>query len=210
MTALIFKIAINKAKNIKTNEISYLHTISKTNELKTLYLRKKDYERCEEKIFEFKDYLLFEIPDEFYAPYKYEEFLSEIKTCLFFLDWIEEKNEDYLLETYNLAPGDIRSKIEIADWLLYAMQEIGKLFNYPKLEEIAKLRLRVKHGVKEELLELISLRGIGRVRARKLYARGYKTLEDIRKASIEELASIELIGEKIARRMKEQAYERIG
>ncbi|RLG58093.1 MAG: hypothetical protein DRN88_01715 [Candidatus Hydrothermarchaeota archaeon] len=209
ITALAFKEGLERAKRIKTNEFSYLHLLTKATELKSLYLRKKDYDLCETKAYENEAYLLFDIPDEYFSPYKYEGFLSEIKTALFFIDWINERSEEYILEKYNLAPGDIRSKIEIADWLLYAMQEIGKLFNYPKLEEIAKLRLRVKHGVKEELLELISLRGVGRVRARKLYARGYKTLKDIRKASIEELASIELIGEKIAKRMKEQAYEKI-
>ncbi len=204
MTALVFRQGLERAKSIKTNEFSYLHLLTKATELRGTYLRKKDYEICETKAYENEAYLLFDIPDEYYLPYKYEEFLSEIKTTLFFLEWINERSEDYILEKYNLAPGDVRSKIEIADWLLYAMQEIGKLFSFPKLEEIARLRIRVKHGVKEELLELVSLHGVGRVRARKLYSKGYRTLKDIRKASIKELASIKLIGEKTAKKIKEQ------
>jgi len=67
-----------------------------------------------------------------------------------------------------------------------------------------KLRQRVRYGVKEELLELVSLRGIGRVRGRSLYKAGYRKLADIKRASVQELAQVPYIGPEIARSIKQQ------
>jgi helicase len=88
------------------------------------------------------------------------------------------------------------------------MEEIARLFNFKKREEISRLRLRVKHGIREELLELVSLKGIGRVRARKLYTR-FKTLEELRKASLKDIASVPMIGEKLAASIKKQLGEEV-
>ncbi|MEM3796430.1 MAG: helix-hairpin-helix domain-containing protein, partial [Archaeoglobaceae archaeon] len=68
--------------------------------------------------------------------------------------------------------------------------EFGKKF--PNLET------RIRYGVKEELLELVSIRNIGRVRARKLYNSGIKTRRDIL-ANPQKVAK--LIGEKIAEKV---------
>jgi helicase len=43
-----------------------------------------------------------------------------------------------------------------------------------------KLAKRVKHGVKEELLLLVELKGIGRARARKLFNAGIKRPSDVK------------------------------
>ncbi|RLJ10294.1 MAG: hypothetical protein DRP15_00465, partial [Candidatus Aenigmatarchaeota archaeon] len=56
--------------------------------------------------------------------------------------------------------------------------------------------------VKEELIPLISLKGIGRVRARILYNHGLRKISDLRKISLESLERI--IGPKIAREIKSQ------
>jgi helicase len=58
--------------------------------------------------------------------------------------------------------------------------------------------------VKEELLPLISLKGIGRVRARALYTADFKTLDDLKRASPKDLHRIPLIGPEIIRSIKEQ------
>jgi helicase len=203
MSAVILRDALSKAQEVKTNEISYLHAIARLPELGALYLKKKDYELCTKELFENMPFFLFEVPNE-YEYWKFEEFLAELKTALFFKDWISERSEEFILEKYALAPGDVRSKVELADWLLYSMAEIGKLFKIRKTGEVIKLRQRVKHGIKEELLEIVSLKGIGRVRGRRLYAHGFKTLADLRKASVESIAGVELIGKKLAQSIKQQ------
>src|SRR2546426_9447371 len=60
------------------------------------------------------------------------------------------------------------------------------------------------YGIKEELLELISLRGVGRVRGRALFQRGFKTLKDLQKANPSDLAHIPTIGATLAMKIKEQ------
>ena len=43
---------------------------------------------------------------------------------LFFQEWINEKDEEYLLEKYAIRPGETRVKLNIADWLLYTAEEL--------------------------------------------------------------------------------------
>ena len=46
---------------------------------------------------------------------------------------------------------------------------------------------------------------LGRVRARKLYHEGFKTLIDIQKATIEQLSAVPLLGPELAKKIQAQA-----
>ena len=70
------------------------------------------------------------------------------------------------------------------------------------LSEIVKLRLRVRYGARAELLPLLQLKGIGRVRARKLFANRIVGIADVRAADISTLS--QLIGQKVALDVKKQ------
>jgi helicase len=48
-------------------------------------------------------------------------------------------------------------------------------------KKYSDLELRLKYGVKEEILELVQLRNIGKVRARKLYLLGITSVSLIKK-----------------------------
>jgi len=191
---------LRQAEDRETCELSYLHAVSRCTELGSLYLRKGEAEQYLEKALEMQHLLLYPLPGYGYA---LEHFLAELKTACFLLDWVEEKGEEYLLETYSLAPGDVHTKVELAEWLLYAMREIGRLLGSSRVEEIDRLRLRVRYGVREELLPFVSLRNVGRSRARLLYRR-FGSLEALRRARVSEIAALPGIGEKLARSIKEQ------
>jgi helicase len=114
--------------------------------------------------------------------------------------------EDKILEDLGVTPGELRARLDIADWLLYSAQELALLLGLmPLLKPIRKARLRIKYGVKEELLPLVRLRGIGRARARKLYASNVKGLADLREIPLQRLS--EIIGDKTAGQVKEQLGE---
>jgi len=145
---------------------------------------------------------LFEEEPSMYDP-EYEEYMDSVKTSIMFDEWIHEKGEDYLLETYNIRPGELNAKMDVADWLLYSMSELVRFQHYPAmLKEILKLRFRLRYGVQEELLPLVRLENIGRIRARKLYSNGLKDLAAVRKADIMKLT--QLLGKNIALNIKKQ------
>ncbi|MBU0461177.1 MAG: ATP-dependent DNA helicase, partial [Nanoarchaeota archaeon] len=75
------------------------------------------------------------------------------------------------------------------------------------LKEILKLRFRLKYGVREELLALLKLENIGRVRARRLYNQGIKDIGDVKRADVATLA--QLLGKKIAIDVKKQVGQDI-
>ena len=70
------------------------------------------------------------------------------------------------------------------------------------------MRKRVKHGVTEDLLEIVEIPGIGRVRANILKKYGYTSLDKLAKASISALENIPGIGERLARRIIEYAKKK--
>ncbi len=194
--AIIVKGLRSKPRSV----LAYLHLITATPDMPKLYLRRKESEKYEELAEELEGELLLEPPSN---PYDYEFFLAELKTALLLYDWIEEKTEDELIEKYGVGPGDIYTLTQTAEWLAYAASEIAATLGYMEhYTPLRTLRARIKHGVKEELLELVSIRGIGRVRARALYNSGIKTLRDLLEVSIEELARIPTIGPKLAERIK--------
>jgi helicase len=111
--------SVKKSVKKDINEFSFLQIISHTLEIRPmLRVRTKEYDIIQEELLKQSDYLLEDEPP-MYDP-EYDDFLNSVKTALFFKDWINEKDEEYLLETYNVRPGEIRVKLSLADWLLYA------------------------------------------------------------------------------------------
>jgi helicase len=100
--------------------------------------------------------------------------------------------------------------IEVADWLLYAMHSIAALMNKRGiLKDIDILRYRVRYGIKEELIPLVTLEGIGRARARALFDHGFHDVKSIADASIERLEEVKGIGHKVAESIKNQAMKMV-
>jgi helicase len=104
-----------------------------------------------------------------------------------------------------VQPGDLYKTIENAKWLLHATDELALLFECKEILPLtSELIERVSKGIKKELLPIVKLEGIGRVRGRIIYNAGYKTIEDIKHAPLEDLTSLPLIGPRVAKSIKEQ------
>ena len=179
----------------RDDAVYHLWTICTTPDMPKLYLRRGDYAWVEQKIEEAD--LTFPVED-------YDFFLAEVKTASLLGDWIMERTEEEVTKKFGIGPGDVRRMTDQAEWLLYSMAELGKIFNKKKVRGLTRLTIQVQYGVKEELIELISLRGVGRVRGRALFQRGYKTLRDLQKANPNDLARIPTIGPTLAVKIKEQ------
>jgi len=138
-----------------------------------------------------------------------EELLSAIGiTSLLFL-WINEVPVKDILTPFspNFSGGDFRELIRISEWLLYCAKELASILRLPPpvIKRIDILRSRIEYGVTEDLLELVKIPEIGRVRARRLKQYGFDSLEKLAKASVARLSLIPGIGEKLAKKIIEYA-----
>ncbi|MBE0517673.1 MAG: DEAD/DEAH box helicase [Thermoplasmata archaeon] len=198
-SAIIMRDALEKYKGGPT--FGLLHAICSVPDMPLLYLRKSDYEWTEELLNEVQDQLIFDPPTDLSL---YEGFLSELKTAKLILDWSSEVHENEIADKFGIGPGDIRNKVEMAEWLAHSMRRLSELFNKDARRQCEEIVVRIKYGILPELLDLVHLRGLGRVRARALHARGIESIEDIRNTSYDRLKQIPTIGEAVARAIKDQ------
>lgn len=136
----------------------------------------------------------------------YYEWLRAFKIGRVLNAWIEEIPEDRIISEYGIGSGDLRVVVDSAEWLTYAAQKICEV---EKLKEHSKnlqiLNIRVSNGVKEELVELVKVKGVGRVRARALYEAGIKTIKDLAEASPTKIANLRGFGIKTAEEIINEA-----
>jgi helicase len=183
----------------QASTFSYLHAICAAPDMRCLYVSKGDRwleDTVDENVFALEVPLPIS-PD-------FEWFLAEVKTAALLEDWILERREQHLVQKYGVGPGDIHGKVEVAEWLLHAMREMARIFDFDAVPGLTKLIMRMRYGCREQLLNLVELRGIGRVRARALYKAGFRSVNDLRKASIARLQEIPHIGSETARAIREQ------
>jgi helicase len=152
-----------------------------------------------------QDELFTDIPSQWEDHFAFEEFLGEIKTALVMKSWIEEVSEEKMIQQFNVQPGDLYRIIENAKWLLHATDEIAELFGDKSILPLtSELVERVSKGIRKELLPIVRLEGVGRVRGRIMFNAGYQNIEEIKRASIEDLTNLPLVGPRLAKKIKEQ------
>jgi helicase len=156
------------------------HLVARTPDLYELYLRSGDRETYTELAYEREDELLGGAPSEFED--RWEDWLSALKTARLLEDWTDELDEDRLTERYGVGPGDVRGKVDTAEWLLEAAERLAGELDLGVAPAVRRARRRVADGVRAELLELTSVRGVGRKRARRLYDRGVEDRAALREA----------------------------
>ncbi|MFB6291902.1 MAG: DEAD/DEAH box helicase [Candidatus Nanohaloarchaea archaeon] len=192
--------SLRNAEGKETRPVSYLYMISSTSEVRTPRVKDSEQSDIEQALEDAEQYLLEDIPEEWSA--SYEAALRSMKNSMVMQGWISELEEQELMNRYGVSPGGIRAKVDNADWLLYAAEELARMKEIETGNEIQHLRTRLKHGIKEELLPLVKYDQIGRVRARKLHEHGINDQETIRETSFEKLKK--LIGERTAKKLKKQ------
>ncbi len=205
MSAVVLRDGLKQATLIRPTELSFLHLICHTPNMELLYLRCRDYADLDLFALDHAAEFLVPIPDQWNEPEKYEYFLAELKTVRMLQAWLNEAYEDNIHEQFGVGAGDIRRSTDIAEWLLYSTYELAKLFKVGRvLPMLRGLQDRMRYGIKEELLELVQIRGIGRIRGRSLFKAGYHKLSDIKRASEQELARVPYMGVETAKSIKRQ------
>jgi helicase len=208
VTAVLFRNAVRHAEPGKGYTAGLLHIVASSPDFEPKFpLRSKDYEDAMAFMEEHRSEMLERhVPREFSD---YDRVLQDMRSVMALHGWIDEWKEEQLLSRLGVEPGDMHRAVDNADWLLHALVELCKLFGMPEVAKQAELlRRRVASGVGEELVELTSLNGVGRVRARSLYSAGFRTLEDLKDAPAEKIALVDKVGASVARRIKEQVKRR--
>lgn len=202
LTAVEFKKAISlgaqfkptSEDGVKTHTLAFLHLISCcTDFYPKLPMRKRDYELLAAYENQ-KNGLFCEIGEFEYT-----------RSLLALYEWIHETNDRNLSDRLSIEPGDMHRIVENATWLTRALSQVAKLIKRGDLlKELGELQIRIKFGIKEELIPLVRLKGIGRVRARALYDAGLLDLKWVAEAPEAKLSSISKIGPNLAKKLKEQ------
>ncbi len=177
----------------RPNDLSLIHLLTMTPDMVLLYVQAADG-----WVEEFIDRHQGELNDED----NYDYLLREAKTSAMLLDWIGEVKEELISDRYRIGPGDIRRSAETAEWLMHSMAELSKHLNLGITFKAEQLALRIHYGAGQDLLALLNLKGIGRVRARKLYLSGITSIEKLKAADPVEIAR--LLGPKIAEKVVSQ------
>jgi helicase len=177
----------------RPSDLSLIHLITMTPDMVLLYVQAADG-----WVEEFIDQHQGELNDED----NYDYLLREAKTSAMLSDWIGEVREELISDRYRIGPGDIRRSAETAEWLMHSMAELSKHLDLGITFKAEQLALRIHYGAGQDLLALLNLKGIGRVRARKLYLSGITSIEKLKAADPVEIAR--LLGPKIAEKVVSQ------
>ena len=180
------------------SELGFLQVLCTTPDMYTLYIKKSDMEVLERFYFENEAELWKEISFD-----SMEEGFRALKTAMLVNDWISEAGDDLICSRYGIGPGDIYNTIEGMNWLLHASSRLSSMMIPEFGDPVRETAIRVQHGIKRELLPLIRLKGIGRVRARRLFNNNILGPEDLEKAGFDRVAAI--VGKKIAQQIMKQA-----
>lgn len=175
--------------------LGFLHLITNSADFyPKLSLRKKDVEELNTILQENSSELFYQINE-------YE--CSRSLIALY--RWINETSDRVLNDKFGIEPGDMHRIAENSEWLAYSLYEVSKVINREDLlGSLYKLKIRIKYGIKEELLPLVMLEGIGRIRARALYDVGLTNIRKVTNTSESKLSAIPKIGPTVAKKLKEQ------
>ena len=157
------------------------HLVCRTPDMYELYLKSGDRETYTELCYEREGEFLGRVPSEF-EDVRFEEWLSALKTAKLLEDWASEVDEDRITERYGVGPGDVRGKVDTAEWLLGAAERLATDLDLDCVVGVREAKKRVQYGVREELLDLAGVRSVGRKRARRLYEAGVESRADLREA----------------------------
>ncbi|KGK97890.1 extensin [Methanococcoides methylutens] len=227
------KIVDGLKKAVNVTDLTLLHLICSTPDMRQLYLRNADYTIVTEYIMSHNDefyniHSIFhkladafhkvsdsppKIHDDFHnlldelddADYEWlmaevkanhEWFMSEVKTAMLLEEWITEVPADDITQHFNVGEGDIHALADTAEWLMHATTKLAELIGVKYLGYARGLEKRIHYGASPELMELVGIRGVGRVRARKLHKAGFVSLAELKKADYSILSK--LVGPNVA------------
>ena len=205
LSARLIKLGLEQtaSKKRRIPDIVYLQLVATTPDIRTYSIRDKDFDFIMDIAEKYSDDWI-DVNDDIQTEFGQDIFFTTIKISSVVKLWLDEVGEEEIFEKLGMSSGDLHHLLNTAEWLLHCANEISKLFKWEAHQKTLNMLLkRLKYGVNEELLKLVDVGGIGRVRARALFDAGYKTIESITKANPDVLAKLRGFGPQIARNLIE-------
>ncbi|MEM1983231.1 MAG: DEAD/DEAH box helicase [Sulfolobales archaeon] len=184
-------------------DIYYLHLISMTPDFSRT--RITGYNRLEDDALSLSDLGL--IPDfSIVKEIDYDDWLRGFKMASILSEWVNEVDEDTIIKKYDIGLGDLLTMTDTGSWIAHAASVVCRVVNLRNhARNLELLSKRIEVGVKEDVLELTQVKGVGRVRARILFESGFRNLRDLANADPKRLANLPTFGEKLAHDIVNQA-----
>jgi helicase len=182
------------------SDLGLLQVICSTPDMPKLYVRNSDIAALSRMIDDHTEDLWFSLPEDEDLT---EAYYRALKTAMLLSDWTNELSDTQICERYSIGPGDIYGMVESVTWLLHASAELARMFASAFHANVQEYEICMKNGTRRELLPLIRLRGIGRVRARRLFNNRMTTPDEIVAHGIDEVTRI------LGRGIAEQIFEQI-
>jgi len=187
------------------NDLGLLQVICTTPDMPKLYVRNTDIAALSRMIDDKGEDLWIKLPHDDEGA---EDYYRALKTAMLLSDWTDELSDTKICERYSVGPGDIYGMVESVTWLLHASGELARMFASAFYTKVREYEICMKNGTRRELLPLIRLRGIGRVRARRLFNNRMTTPDEILARGIEEVTAI--LGQGIAEQIFDQIQRKKG
>jgi len=70
----------------------------------------------------------------------FDAWLATLKTVRVLADWLDGAEEGTITDRHGIGPGDLRTKVERAEWLVGAAESLADLRDSPLAERIARVR----------------------------------------------------------------------
>lgn len=179
---------------VKVTDMTLLHLVCSTPDMRQLYLRNTDYTVVNDYIVAHSDEF-HDIPSQFKQT-DYEWFMGEVKTAMLLEEWVTEVSAEDITRHFNVGEGDIHALADTSEWLMHAAAKLADLLGVEHSSHAYSLEKRIRYGSGLDLMELVGIRGVGRVRARKLYNAGFVSVAKLKTADMSILSK--LVGPKVA------------
>lgn len=183
-------------ESLPVTNFSLCHLVAATPDFLSLWPKSSELEfgsTLRQKAALVEDELLIESPID-------ERAMGLVKSAWCTEMWYEEEDLREIEKRIGVTPGDVHSRTDLMAWLLLAAREIllrDDVFAEEHLGYVAQLvgmieltRSRVRAGCKEDLLQLVQVKNIGRNRARTLSKIGIRTPADLLAMNSKELDSL--------------------
>jgi helicase len=187
------------------SDLGVLQVICSTPDMPNLYARNADMPALDRMLEAHEGELWFSPPLE---EEEAETYYRALKTAMLLSDWADELPDAKICERYSVGPGDVHGMVESVNWLLHATVELSRMFAASIHPKVREFEICMKNGIRRELLPLVKLRGVGRVRARRLFNNNITSPDALRAAGIETVTQI--LGQGIAEQIFAQLHKSAG